>query len=286
MPTHAYSPLIMIIPSMLFSLAGAAALDYVTYSDPSPVVDIQNYSDTATNARNYSAGAVDAFRRPDLLVIPPQAQGFTTGSCGSSKLIRKRKDGVKGHQVDIRKRQDSPSPTASENLDARPTPQPTGDPSPSTTVHIAGGMDFALLLPQANGELISDAETDGVAYCTPGAEGCANYLPSGFITGAAVSQADDGSWIQVTGCFDSSKFHFAPNDDGGQFDVRFPNGAQCTFGGYGASFIEQVEPSANRFCLRCCSSANDQTNCNSHQDRAGCPEAIPGTYDFPTASCS
>jgi hypothetical protein len=38
---------------------------------------------------------------------------------------------------------------------------------------------------------------------------------------------------------DPSKFHFAQDDDGGQFDVRFPNGAQCTFGGYAASFIEQ-----------------------------------------------
>ena len=50
----------------------------------------------------------------------------------------------------------------------------------------------------------------------------------------------------------------------------------------------RVEPSANRFCLRCCSTANDQINCNSHQDRAGCPTAIPGVYDFPDigVSCS
>jgi hypothetical protein len=29
-----------------------------------------------------------------------------------------------------------------------------------------------------------------------------------------------------------------PNDTGGQLDVRFPNGAHCTFGGVGKSFIE------------------------------------------------
>ncbi|KAF8554129.1 hypothetical protein OG21DRAFT_1509272 [Imleria badia] len=92
--------------------------------------------------------------------------------------------------------------------------------------------------------------------------------------------------LQITGCMDASKFPFADNDDGGQFDVRYPNGAQCTFGGYGASFIEQVEPSANRFCLRCCQSADDQQNCNSHQDRAGCAVAVPGTYDFGEVSCS
>ena len=39
---------------------------------------------------------------------------------------------------------------------------------------------------------------------------------------------------------DPSKFDKVdPSDEGGQFDIRFPNGAQCDFGGYGASFIEQ-----------------------------------------------
>ncbi|KAG2067135.1 hypothetical protein BDR04DRAFT_1159429 [Suillus decipiens] len=91
---------------------------------------------------------------------------------------------------------------------------------------------------------------------------------------------------KITGCLDPGKFHFAQDDAGGQMDVRFPNGAKCTFGGYGASFIEQVEPSANRFCLRCCASANDQVNCNSHNDKAGCPVAVPGVYDFDGVSCS
>ena len=43
----------------------------------------------------------------------------------------------------------------------------------------------------------------------------------------------------------------------------------------------RVEPSQNRFCLRCCASVNDQVNCNSHRYRAGCPDVIPGTYSFP-----
>ncbi|KAH7908896.1 hypothetical protein BJ138DRAFT_1136880 [Hygrophoropsis aurantiaca] len=200
------------------------------------------------------------------------AQGFKTNSCGFSKFVRRR--------LDI------PTRTKRDNLNARPTPEPTGEPSGATTVHINNNADFALLLPATSGELISEAENDGQSYCTPGATGCTSYMPDGLITAAAVSKAPDGSWIQITGCMDSSKFHFATNDDGGQFDVRFPNGAQCSFGGYGASFIEQVEPSANRFCLRCCSSADDQTNCNSHQDTAGCPQAIPGTYTFPNVNCA
>lgn len=45
--------------------------------------------------------------------------------------------------------------------------------------------------------------------------------------------------MKVTGCIDPSKRGMAEDDGGGQFDVRYPNGAQCTFGGYAASFIEQ-----------------------------------------------
>jgi hypothetical protein len=43
----------------------------------------------------------------------------------------------------------------------------------------------------------------------------------------------------VTGCINSTVYGFDENDQGGQFDVRYPNGALCTHGGYGASFIEQ-----------------------------------------------
>ncbi|KAA1475036.1 hypothetical protein DENSPDRAFT_841754 [Dentipellis sp. KUC8613] len=179
-------------------------------------------------------------------------------------------------------------PTPPEDI--RPTPAPTGDPSPSTTVHIENENDFALIMPGNPGELVSDAEADGISFCTPGTAdpGCTNRLPDGFITAAAIAKADDGSWIQVTGCLDTSKFHLDPSDTGGQFDVRYPQGAQCTFGGYGASFIELVEPAKNRFCIRCCASENDQENCNSHRDRQGCENAVPGTYDFPDqgVSCS
>jgi len=170
-------------------------------------------------------------------------------------------------------------------LNTAPTPQPTTAGSVLTTVHINDEDDFALLLPKNPNELIGDAETDGVAFCT--APGCTYTLPEGFITAAAVTRSpDNSSWIQITGCLETSKLPLSATDDGGQFDVRFPDGAQCTFGGYGASFIEQVEPSANRFCMRCCSEANDQINCNSHQDRSGCPTAIPGIYDFPEKGVS
>ncbi|KAK7451780.1 hypothetical protein VKT23_012459 [Stygiomarasmius scandens] len=169
------------------------------------------------------------------------------------------------------------------DYDTRPTPEPTGEASSSKTVHIIGVDDFALLMP-GNLELISDAEEDGVAYCSPGSsrEDCERYFPDGFILAADVKKSHDRSFIQVTGCIDSSKNpNLDPSDGGGQMDVRFPNGALCTFGGYGSSFIEQIEPSAGRFCLRCCASRGDQENCNSHHDKDGCLVAVPGRYNFP-----
>lgn len=105
-------------------------------------------------------------------------------------------------------------------------------------------------------ESIADAENDAIAFCSSNSSGqCDNTIPDGFITAAAVKYADDGSYVQarrflsnvlglsrlvqITGCIDPSKFHMSLADGGGQYDVRYPNGAQCTFGGYGASFIEQ-----------------------------------------------
>ncbi|KAG1731557.1 hypothetical protein EDB19DRAFT_1640768 [Suillus lakei] len=209
----------------------------------------------------------------------------TRTSLQNKQPHRSRKTGAK-QVARLQRRSRVASTTARHpRANAAPTPQPTGPSSISTTVHITSVTDFALLLPPGDGELISDAESDGTAYCTDGS-GCQNTFPTGFVTGAIISEAGDGSYIQITGCLDPSKFHFAQDDAGGQMDVRFPNGAQCAFGGYGASFIEQVEPSANRFCLRCCASANDQVNCNSHNDKAGCPVAVPGIYDFDGVSCS
>ncbi|KAG5732862.1 hypothetical protein E4T56_gene7979 [Termitomyces sp. T112] len=182
--------------------------------------------------------------------------------------------------------------SASSNgpVDARPTPDPTGDPSSLTTVHINSATDFSLILPKIPGELIGAAEKDdGLAYSSPNSDPSScdgRHFMDGFITAAAYSRSDDGAYVQVTGCLNPTKFHLDPSDEGGQFDVRYPNGAQCTFGGYGASFIELVEPRLNRFCIRCCASPNDQTNCNSHQDRMGCMTAIPGIYEFPELGVS
>ncbi|KAH9991912.1 hypothetical protein BJV77DRAFT_1005371 [Russula vinacea] len=129
------------------------------------------------------------------------------------------------------------SSTTEQDLDTRPTPEPTGEPSIETTVFITGENDFALLLPAMSGELVSDAEKDAKAFCTP--NGSSDLCTNKCLT--------------VTGCIDSTKFHLDPNDAGDNLTV---------------------EPALNRFCLRCCSKPNDQINCNSHRDRSGCENAI------------
>jgi hypothetical protein len=111
------------------------------------------------------------------------------------------------------------SSTAEQDLDTRPTPEPTGEPSDETTVFIAGEKDFALLLPASGGmfesvlltcwatikpfifaELVSDAEMDAKSFCTPEGSSylCTNRMPGGFIIAVALARASDDSWIQVT----------------------------------------------------------------------------------------
>ncbi|KAI0063809.1 hypothetical protein BV25DRAFT_1914881 [Artomyces pyxidatus] len=213
----------------------------------------------------------------------PFARQLTSGNLSTTSSRFWKQPYSRSLSASVRRHELAQRQTPTTPQDTRPTPAPTGDPSPSTTVHITDEGDFALLLPNTAGELVSDAESDGVAFCSPGSgeAHCVNSMPEGFIVAASILKADDDAWIQVTGCLDANKFHLDPSDKGGQFDVRFPNGAQCTFGGYGASFIELVEPALNRFCLRCCAAENDQINCNSHLDRAGCDNAVPGVYTFP-----
>jgi len=116
----------------------------------------------------------------------------------------------------LRPRQDS-SGAMEQDLDTRPTPEPTGEPSVETTVFITSVDDFSLLLPaipdgmfefvfvtgarhdQLLLELVSDAEEDAKTYCTPGSSGdiCQRKMDEGFITAASLTRAHDNSWIQV-----------------------------------------------------------------------------------------
>jgi len=60
-------------------------------------------------------------------------------------------------------------------------------------------------------ELISEAESDGKTFCTPGSGSgqCANRMQEGLITAAKVQKAEDGSFIQVS---PSSHFLYAAGE--------------------------------------------------------------------------
>lgn len=111
------------------------------------------------------------------------------------------------------------SPTPAEPANAAPTPEPTGVPSGSKTVHITDQTNFSLIAPKDSTgkrmlqahlhamtsfivELVSDAENDGETFCSPGASGddqvdCSNRLPEGSITAAAVYTSPDNAFTQV-----------------------------------------------------------------------------------------
>ena len=136
---------------------------------------------------------------------------------------RTRRSKFRAAALQPRQLEDASTPTLEQDLDTKPTPEPTGFPSAQTTVFINSEKDFALLLPKVPGgmfefvlptrpsarptlssELVSDAEMDAIAYCTPGSHDsdlCENRMPDGFITAASFARADDDSWIQVLcGC--------------------------------------------------------------------------------------
>jgi hypothetical protein len=143
------------------------------------------------------------------------ASRFWKDSGFSPSRTRRSTKNLKLRAGSLQPRQDAPT-TTEQDLDTRPTPDPTGLPSIQTTVFIASEKDFALLLPKNPGgmfefcegarrdqrfvsELVSDAEMDAVTYCSPGSSSdlCENRMPDGLITAASVTRAEDDSWIQV-----------------------------------------------------------------------------------------
>jgi hypothetical protein len=111
----------------------------------------------------------------------------------------------------------------------------------SATSFCMGGMSILISFPLCDGlEWLKILLTDS----------CSNPCPLGFITAAAYSAGK--SYVQVsvstgplprdygfiysppykiTGRFNRSMYTLSPDDQGGQMDVRFPDGAQYTYGG-------------------------------------------------------
>jgi hypothetical protein len=84
----------------------------------------------------------------------------------------------------------------------------------------------------------------------------------------------------VTGCIRPGTLdRLNPGDAGGQYDSSGgaggqgnPQGSACI--GYN-HYVELVEPSDSRACIKCC---DDPVDCPTNMDTSGCPAVIPGNY--------
>ncbi len=112
------------------------------------------YSASVTGARNQR---IDPYSlRPNPLHpyarLPPSMPP-RDGPIYGSRFRKPEDSGISPSRTRpsrLGRRQEVPEAVPQE-LDTRPTPEPTGDSSPLTTVYINNGNDFALLLPRPGG---------------------------------------------------------------------------------------------------------------------------------------
>ncbi|KAG0144986.1 hypothetical protein CROQUDRAFT_659303 [Cronartium quercuum f. sp. fusiforme G11] len=150
------------------------------------------------------------------------------------------------------------------------------------TVDITDENNFCLVVPKKAYTTIGDSENpDGMTvWCrgvkTPGSSGT---FPSNFWTHVEVKSPQQDV-IQMTGCIDVySTDRFRPDDSGGQYDSHGgdgkggnPPGSKCM---QYQHYVEMIEPSSKRACIRCCKNADD---CDVKHDTSGCLKIIPGNY--------
>ncbi|KAF9376163.1 hypothetical protein CPC16_000328 [Podila verticillata] len=150
------------------------------------------------------------------------------------------------------------------------------DPIPGYIAAIASPEAFCFLLPpDPKVETVAVAEDHAVAFCTQpnvaGATG-AKVFPANFIVSAHYQKNITAGWVQTTGLLNPEVYGMSMTDDGGQYDVKAPMGASCA--GY-TSFVNLIEPSSSRYCIRCCMNPLD---CNVKISERGCRRIVPGYY--------
>ncbi|KAG0358166.1 hypothetical protein BG005_002637 [Podila minutissima] len=117
------------------------------------------------------------------------------------------------------------------------------------------------------------APNEGCAgvYCHGTVKNGAQPMPKGYIL--STNYLKNATYVQVTGCIDSSVWAQNPLDDGGQMDSHgWPYSCQ----GW-AKFVSLIEPATNTFCIRCCDKDNN-VDCNTSISTKGCWNVIPGQY--------
>ncbi|KAF9374806.1 hypothetical protein CPC16_001061 [Podila verticillata] len=123
------------------------------------------------------------------------------------------------------------------------------------------------------------APNEGCAgvYCQGKVKNGAQAMPAGYILSS--NYAKNTSYVQVTGCIDSSVWAQNPQDEGGQMDSHgWPYSCQ----GW-AKFVSLIEPATNTFCIRCCD-ADNNVDCNTSISTKGCWNVVPGLYTMADGS--
>ncbi|KAG8903600.1 hypothetical protein FRB99_002951 [Tulasnella sp. 403] len=157
--------------------------------------------------------------------------------------------------------------------------------APNNIVKITSATDYCMIMPSTPHTNIGDSEHPGgmQAFCSNPTDPTQGTLPPNFWSNVAFvtgTGASGKAYAQLTGCINPTLIdRLNANDGGGQYDSNGgdggqgnPQGSKCV--GY-ASYVELVEPAANRACIKCC---NDPGDCPVSMDTSGCQTVIPGNY--------
>ncbi|KAJ1305981.1 hypothetical protein OPQ81_010696 [Rhizoctonia solani] len=157
--------------------------------------------------------------------------------------------------------------------------------APDNTVLIRSETDYCMVMPRRAGATVGESETPGgmQVFCSPSARSDPSQgeLPGDFWRSVTLARGNGTSgqpYVQLTGCINLFP-QLNPSDGGGQYDSSGgdrgrgnPEGSVCE--GYN-HYVQLLEPSANRACIRCCQDTND---CPLTMDTSGCAAVIPGNY--------
>ncbi|KDR79456.1 hypothetical protein GALMADRAFT_243546 [Galerina marginata CBS 339.88] len=178
--------------------------------------------------------------------------------------------------------------TSIQQVSSHPNPLGLGKRAAAdNTVIVRGVDDFCLVVTRNANTDVGDSEQPGgmQSYCTTTAHFSSDQgvIPKDFWRNVEFTTGNGyngGRYAQLTGCINPYTLdRLNPDDEGGQYDSSGgadgdgnPAGSVCT--GYN-HYVEILEPAGPRACIRCC---DDEDDCPTNMDTAGCPEVIPGNY--------
>ncbi|KAF9921173.1 hypothetical protein FBU30_008845 [Linnemannia zychae] len=138
---------------------------------------------------------------------------------------------------------------------------------------------FCTMLPGYGVYPVAPNEGCASVYCYGPPSNLGPPMPKGYILSANYAASPNGSYVQVTGCINSSVWGQNPTDDGGQMDSHgWPYSCQ----GW-KKFVSLIEPASNTYCIRCCSEDNN-VDCNTSISTKGCWNVVPGLYQMADGS--